>query len=49
MEKFLLKYPDAKRKNEITRGLFQASRDLKDNRRIAIYGERLLAHGSKRH
>ena len=43
MEKFLLKYPDAKRKNEIARGLFQASRDLKDNRRIAIYGERLLA------
>ncbi len=43
MEKFLLKYPEAKRKNEITRGLFQASRDLKDNRRIAIYGERLLA------
>ncbi len=43
MEKFLLKYPDAKRKNEITRGLFQASRDLKDERRIAIYGERLLA------
>jgi thiol-disulfide isomerase/thioredoxin len=43
MEKFLLKYPDAKRKNEITRGLFQASRDLKDSRRTAIYGERLLA------
>ena len=43
MEKFLLKYPDAKRKHEITRGLFQASRDLKDNRRVAIYGERLLA------
>src|SRR5271163_1566093 len=43
MEKFLLKYPDAKRKDEITRGLFQASRDLKDNRRVAIYGERLLA------
>jgi thiol-disulfide isomerase/thioredoxin len=43
MEKFLLRYPEAKRKNEITRGLFQASRDLKDNRRMAIYGERLLA------
>jgi thiol-disulfide isomerase/thioredoxin len=42
MEKFLLKYPDAKRKNEITRGLFQASRDLKDSQRTAIYGERLL-------
>src|SRR5450432_3645828 len=43
LEKFLQKYPSAKRKNEITRGLFQASRDLKDNRRIATYGERLLA------
>jgi thiol-disulfide isomerase/thioredoxin len=42
LEKFLQKYPNAKRKNEITRGLFQASRDLKDNRRIATYGERLL-------
>jgi thiol-disulfide isomerase/thioredoxin len=43
MEKFLQKYPDAKRKDEITRGLFQAAKDLKDNRRTAIYGERLLA------
>ncbi len=42
MERFLRKYPNAKRREEITRSLFKAARDVNDNRRTALYGEQLL-------
>lgn len=42
MERFLEKYPNAKRKDEITRALFKAARELNDDRRTALYGEQLL-------
>jgi thiol-disulfide isomerase/thioredoxin len=43
LERFLLKYPESKRKDEITRALFKAARDVNDDRRIALYGEKILA------
>lgn len=42
LERYMLRYPDSKHKNEITRAIFSASRELNDDRRVAIYGERLL-------
>jgi thiol-disulfide isomerase/thioredoxin len=42
LERYLLRYPDSKHKNEITRAIFSAARDLNDDRRVAAYGERLL-------
>ncbi len=42
MERFLQKYPNAQRKQEITRALFKAAREVNDDRRTARYGEQLL-------
>jgi thiol-disulfide isomerase/thioredoxin len=42
LERYLLRYPDSKHKNEITRAIFSGARELDDERRVAIYGERLL-------
>jgi thiol-disulfide isomerase/thioredoxin len=42
LERYLLRYPDSKHKSEITRAIFAGARELDDERRVAIYGERLL-------
>ena len=42
LEKFLLRYPDAKRKDDINRAIFAGAMQLHDDRRVAVYGERLL-------
>ena len=42
LEAHLRKYPASASKPQIERALFRASKELKDNRRIAHYGEQLL-------
>ncbi|HEX4810566.1 MAG TPA: TlpA disulfide reductase family protein [Bryobacteraceae bacterium] len=41
-EKFLEKHPQSSRREQIVRALFRASKDTKDQQRIAMYGEELL-------
>ena len=43
LEAHLAKYPKSARRNDIELALLKASVDAKDNRRIALYGERVLA------
>jgi thiol-disulfide isomerase/thioredoxin len=43
LENHLAKFPKTTRRPEVERGLVKAAIDLKDNRRIALYGERVLA------
>lgn len=43
LENHLAKYPKTERRPEVERGLVKAALELKDNRRIALYGERVLA------
>jgi thiol-disulfide isomerase/thioredoxin len=43
LEAHLAKYPKAARRDDIELALLKASVDAKDNRRIALYGERVLA------
>jgi thiol-disulfide isomerase/thioredoxin len=43
LEGHLKKYPDSPRKADMERGIVKAAMELKDHRRIAIYGERVLA------
>ncbi|MGA2184630.1 MAG: TlpA disulfide reductase family protein [Bryobacteraceae bacterium] len=43
LENHLQKYPDTARRAEIERGLVRGAADAKDYRRIALYGERVLA------
>ncbi len=43
LEAHLAKYPKAARRNDIELALLKASVDAKDNRRIALYGERVLS------
>ena len=42
LEAHLRKYPSSPEKVKIERALFRAAKELKDNRRVAIYGEHLL-------
>jgi len=42
LEKHLAKYPDSPKKPEIERALVKGAIDIKDNRRIILYGERVL-------
>jgi len=42
LESHLAKYPKAERRNDIELALLKAASDAKDNRRIALYGERVL-------
>ncbi len=42
LENHLAKYPKTERRPEVERGLVKAALELKDNRRIALYGERVL-------
>jgi thiol-disulfide isomerase/thioredoxin len=42
LEAHLRKYPSPASKTQIERALFRAAKELKDNRRIALYGEHLL-------
>lgn len=42
LEAHLRKYPSSASKTQIERALFRAAKELKDNRRIALYGEHLL-------
>jgi thiol-disulfide isomerase/thioredoxin len=42
LERYLLRYPESKHKAEITRAIYSGARELNDDRRVAIYGERLL-------
>lgn len=46
LEKHLAKYPDTKRKPELERALVKAAIESKDDRRIILYGERVLARES---
>lgn len=43
LEEHLKKYPNSSYREKIVRSLFQASEKLDDQRRIALYGEQLLA------
>jgi len=43
LEGHLKKFPNTKRRNEIDRALLRAAMDLRDDRRIILYGERVLA------
>ena len=43
LEGHLARYPKSARRNDIELALLKASVDAKDNRRIALYGERVLA------
>lgn len=43
LEEHLKKYPNSPYRDKIVRSLFQASEKLEDQRRIALYGEQLLA------
>ncbi|MFB3825335.1 MAG: thioredoxin-like domain-containing protein [Bryobacteraceae bacterium] len=43
LEKHLEKYPDSRRRADLERALAKAAIDAKDNRRIVLYGERVLA------
>ncbi len=42
LEAFLAKHPDSSSRADIERTLFRAAVELKDDRRIALYGERVL-------
>ena len=42
LEKHLAKYPKTTRRNELERALVKAAIETKDNRRIILYGERVL-------
>lgn len=44
LENHLAKYPDSSKKPEIERALVRAAIELKDNRRIILYGEWVLDH-----
>ncbi|MCL5745958.1 MAG: TlpA family protein disulfide reductase [Acidobacteria bacterium] len=46
LEKHLEKYPNSPRRAELERALVKAAIENKDNRRIILYGERVLARGS---
>jgi thiol-disulfide isomerase/thioredoxin len=46
LEAHLAKYPKSARRNDIELAVLKASVDAKDNRRIALYGERVLARDS---
>ncbi len=43
LEAHLAKYPNSARRNDIELALLKSAADAKDNRRIALYGERVLA------
>ena len=43
LEEHLRKYPNSPYREKIVRSLFQASQKLDDQRRVALYGEQLLA------
>jgi thiol-disulfide isomerase/thioredoxin len=43
LEKHLAKYPNSTRRNEIERALVKAAIETKDDQRIVLYGERVLA------
>jgi thiol-disulfide isomerase/thioredoxin len=43
VEKYLAKYPNSPRRNEIERALVKAAIETKDDRRVIEYGERVLA------
>jgi thiol-disulfide isomerase/thioredoxin len=43
LERYLKRYPDSAKKADIERGIARAAMDLKDHRRVALYGERVLA------
>ena len=43
LEAFLAKYPKTSRREDIERALAKASVETKDERRVALYGERVLA------
>jgi thiol-disulfide isomerase/thioredoxin len=49
LEKHLEKYPQTARRAEIERALVKASIDAKDDKRLILYGERVLAGGSDLH
>ncbi len=42
LERFLKRFPDSKRRPEIERALVQSAIEMKDRRRIILYGERVL-------
>lgn len=44
LEEHLQKYPHSARKHDLERALVKGSIDLKDNRRIILYGERVLVY-----
>lgn len=44
LEAHLQKYPDSTRKHDLERALVKGSIELKDNRRIVLYGERVLVY-----
>lgn len=46
LETHLKKYPGGQRRGEIDRALLRVSIDLNDDRRIVLYGQRVLASGS---
>lgn len=46
LEKHLEKYPNSPRRAELERALVKAAIENKDDRRIILYGERVLARGS---
>ncbi len=45
LEAHLARYPDSPRKADLERALTKAAIDAKDNRRIVLYGERVLERG----
>jgi thiol-disulfide isomerase/thioredoxin len=46
LEQHLKRYPNSPYREKIVRSLFQASKDLGDQRRIALYGEQILTKDS---
>jgi hypothetical protein len=46
LEAHLARYPESKRRDDVERALVKAAMEVKDNRRIALYGERVLARDS---
>lgn len=46
LEQHLKRYPSSPYREKIVRSLFQASKDLGDQRRIALYGEQILTKDS---
>src|ERR1700692_882044 len=47
LEQHLKKYPQARDREKVERALVNAATDIKDNRRIVLYGERVLATSPK--